>query len=262
MADNAILPPTLEQLLSAPVAAQVVSADEHVKAMGRTHGVRMGAARRAYEISQELQNKAAKLDSLMPFATLLIVDPKVRGADAASVAWIVPPVLSESRGEVATDNGGQSLRLISASYRIEVPPRYVIAVPTWREYVLPALGNLETQSSDSGFVPKSDSQAVAWRAGLQEGWPVGRQLAEKTFAASLEKATNEFRGMTLYHGLYKQGLVTAPIEDTTETPAKKVGDNGLVVGVRTFTIKATSVWNDQPQSWKAFSEKQPGKGKK
>lgn len=255
-------PPTLDQLLTAPVAAYVTSADEQVKALGRNYGVRMGAARRAHEIVGELQEKAAKLDSLMPFANLLIVDQKVRAADAASVAWIVPPVLTESRGEVATENGGQTIRLTAASYRIEAPPRYVIAVPTWRDYVLPPLGNLQGQSNETGFVPKGDGQINAWKAGIQEGWPAGRQLAEKTLAAGMDKAANEFKGMTLYHALYKQGLVTAPIEEGNETAAKRVGESGMVVGVRTFTIRATSVWNDQPQSWKAYTDKAAGKGKK
>jgi defect in organelle trafficking protein DotC len=254
MADELPPAPTLDQILSAPVAQISSSANETVRQLGRTYGVRMGAANRAQAIRVELNAKAAQLDALLPFHSLLISEASARAPGANASAWILPPVLTEARDEVSTTGQGQQIRLTTATYRIVSPPRYVAVVPTWRDFLLPALTTLESQRREPDFKPKPGTETDAWKQGVSEGWSHGVMQAGETYRVALEMAERQFKGMMLYHHLRRQGMVTAPIETTESVSVAKSGNDALIVGQRTFTISSTSVWNDQASTWKAFGQ--------
>lgn len=252
MQDSLPPPPTLEATLSQGVEITKVIQNDHAYQLGKQHGVRQGSMRRAWELRHELARKAAKLDSLMPFATLLITEQGARQPDASATAWIVPPVLSEARGEVTTVSDGQRLQLTEATYRIEVQPRYVTQIPTWRDYVLPNLIALEAQPKEMGYTVKPDDRSK-WSAGVRDGWSVGIKLAEENAAAGLQRAARDWAGMSLYHSLRAQGLVSPPLEKS-ETTAAATNGSALVIGQRTFTIVAASAWNPNTHAWTANSD--------
>lgn len=246
-------PPTLEQLLAAPVvqaASQQSGRNRALDEIAFAHGVRLGLARKSYELQIDLKQRSADLDRLYPFYSLVLTPANAKG-ETHSEAMVTPPVLTEVRGEVQKD--AQVIRFTDAIYRIVEPPKYVHFAPTWRDYVLPTL-IAAAMSPEPASVKIEDSELSIWRQGLTRGYKQGEQQALQILGVEMQKLTTAFVGQTLYHVLLRQGMVTEPRQVVDQTAITTGKDGELGINARTYRIEINPAFRRSPGAWKPLVE--------
>jgi hypothetical protein len=90
-------------------------------------GVQHGALHETRKLNQLLDRQAQYLDVTYEMARLVIRDERNR--------IMLPPVVTEVLGQAHVSAAGDTLRTANQTFRIEQPPRFVLTVPSWRDYL-------------------------------------------------------------------------------------------------------------------------------
>lgn len=202
---------------------------------GRTTGFRGGKAQRAWELRRDLDARAKQLDATYDFRPLI-----------SSRGWL-PPVITEAT-DVAHVTADQ-IRTASRVYEIIQPERFVSNPPTWRGWLMAGLSTVPPDEPTGGLVPENGVQRDIWQAAVNEGWAEGRQSADETLEANVNRLTRDYNGMLTYLLLRRQNLVTAPV--VTERQQTVTGDrNKLTTGDRERRLDSRAGFVTDKAKWK------------
>lgn len=187
-------------------------------------------------INQSLAHDKHHLNKIFNFRALLLSHN------------VLPPVLSEGDNAVATDNPN-SLRLADKVYKIEKPPRFVTAPPTWRDYLwmdykIPDKPNVT-------LLPKTREEDKIWNTYYDKGWKAGVVQANGIFAANMGRLKRDYAGMILYRKLLAQNMVTPPF--VAKSNLGITGDkNQIRIRDQVLRITATSELIKNSKKWHAI----------
>ncbi|MNC00719.1 hypothetical protein D3C81_187910 [compost metagenome] len=202
---------------------------------GRTTGFRGGKAQRAWELRRDLEARAKQLDTTYDFRPII----STRG-------WL-PPVITEAV-DVAHVTSDQ-IRTASHVYEIIQPERFVSNPPTWRSWLMAGLSTVPPDEPEGGLIPENGVQRDIWQAAVNEGWAEGRQSADETLEANVNRLTRDYNGMLQYMLLRRQNLITAPV--VTESQQTVTGDsNKLTTGDRERRLESRAGFVTDKKNWK------------
>lgn len=231
-------PPGPEAYLS-PKKRSTADVSENRRQMltegGRTTGFRGGKAQRAWELRHDLELRAKQLDSTYDFRPLI-----------SSRGWL-PPVITEAVS-VANITPDQ-IRTASHVYEIIQPERFVSNPPTWRGWLMAGLSTIPPDAPEGGQIPENGVQRDIWQAAVNEGWAEGRQSADETLEANVNRLTRDYNGMLQYVLLRRQNLITAPV--VTDRQQTVTGDsNKLTTGDRERRLENRAGFITDRSKWK------------
>lgn len=189
---------------------------------GRTVGFQGGKAQRAWELAQALKSRDASLSRLYDFRPLI------------SRQGYLPPVI-----DLATDMAHITpvqIRTAYRTYKIIVPARFVSNPPGWRTYLLAGLSGKKIADPDASVQPKDSNEMAVWQTAISKGWAEGRESADQTLEANVNRLTRDYTGMLRYSALLQQGMIQAP--DITEKQQSVTGDRDqLLIGDKVKRMK-------------------------
>lgn len=207
-------------------------------------GARAALNNRFTEIRVMLDQQSKRLDAVFNFNGLMLPDN------------VLPPVLSQAN-DVYLDEGKDVVRTVDSAYKIERPPRFVSAVPTWRDYLVrlfPA-----ATSPHSSLLPKNDAERQLWKGWAQEGWEKGIQQAENIFWSDLARLQHDIRGMIMYRELFAKRMVSKPF--VAKSSQGVTGDDTrLNVNERTLRITASPKFDLDDKKWRPIIQQGTDKG--
>ncbi len=143
------------------------------------------------------QKYASVLDTVFNFAPLMMTQGQT---------MIMPPIMSKC---------GQSLRIedyttattAQVTYEILSPAEFVSAVPDWRHYLM--MQNFpEPAQPNPALLPRDKKELLIWRAAIRDGWQIGIAQAAEIYKTNISRLARDYRGITLYHLLTAQNLLT------------------------------------------------------
>ncbi|MEQ9928002.1 type IV secretory system conjugative DNA transfer family protein [Pectobacterium parvum] len=202
---------------------------------GRTTGFRGGKAQRAWELRRDIEARAKQLDATYDFRPLI-----------SNRGWL-PPVISEAM-DVAHITPDQ-IRTASHVYEIIQPERFVSNPPTWRSWLMAGLRTVPPDEPEGGQVPDNGIQRDIWQAAVSEGWAEGRQSADDTLEANINRLTRDYNGMLQYVLLRRQNLITAPV--VSERQQTVTGDKSkLTTGDRARRLEERAGFVTDKAKWK------------
>ncbi|MBU9819673.1 type IV secretory system conjugative DNA transfer family protein [Rahnella sp. BCC 1045] len=201
----------------------------------RTLGFRGGKAQRAWELKRNLEARAVQLDATYDFRPLI----SARG-------WL-PPVITEAV-DVAHVTPDQ-IRTASRVYEIVEPERFVSNPPSWRNWLMAGLSTASPDGPEGSLVPDNGVQRDIWQAALNAGWAEGRQSADDTLEANVNRLTRDYNGMLQYMLLRRENIITAPV--VTEQQQTVTGDSHkLTTGDRDRRLEAHAGFVTDKARWK------------
>ncbi len=207
-----------------------------LKEIAMSVGAQSGLAWEAVRINQILDKDERNLDQIFNFR-LLLLDNNV-----------LPPVLNEGRKALNLDSP-ETIRLADQVLKIESPPRFVTAPPTWREYLY--MNFTPPEKPDNSLLPRNQAERDIWNEGVLQGWKDGIAQANSIFSANLGRLKRDFNGMILYRRLLAQNMVTPPYVAKTELGV--TGDeNEMRVNDQVLRITATSRLVPDSKKWKSI----------
>ncbi len=240
-ADAVAPPPSLDDILkglpSSPDASGIPPIRFNaIRETAMTYGSQAGLARRNHENQQQLESSAQKLDVVYNFQALMVEGN------------VVPPVLNELN-DVYDQASDDLLRVIGKVFRIEQQARFSYTPPTWRSYLMQAF-NFD-QNVVANVAPKTDEELKVWRASVEEGFKLGRQLADDNLKENFARLQKDFNGMVLYHRMLASGMVTRPFVASSNLGVTRSKDGSMHVGEVVLRITANPDFVDAPGAWKA-----------
>lgn len=206
---------------------------EAVAQTAQAYGAQGGLAWRAAQLQLATQAKADNLDRIFRFDNLMLPN------------HLIPPVLTQSKESIRLDDPS-TIRLASHTYRILQAARFTTTPISWRNYI--NLSYPTPEAPDSSLQPKNALEVDIWNDAIEQGWQQGIAQADAMYQDSLAHLKQDFVGMSLYHTLLAQHIVTPPFVATT-----KLGITGnkdqLRVGDQVLRIAATSELNPHANAW-------------
>lgn len=202
---------------------------------GHTLGFRAGKAQRTWEIRRELEARAKQLDATYDFRPLI----NARG-------WL-PPVITEAVdvSHVTPDQ----IRTASHVYEIIKSERFVSNPPSWRNWLMAGLSTAPPDAPTGSLVPENSTQREIWQEAVNKGWVEGRQSADETLEANVNRLTRDYNGMLQFVLLRRQNLITAPV--VTERQQTVTGDrNKLTTGDRERRMDTRAGFVTERSQWK------------
>lgn len=200
-----------------------------------TLGFRGGKAQRAWELRHDLESREKQLDKTYDFRTL--ISPR---------GWL-PPVITEAV-DVAHVTADQ-IRTASHVYEIIQPERFVSNPPSWRTWLFAGLSTAAPDGPDGSLIPENSNQRDIWQIALTKGWAEGRQSADETLEANVNRLTRDYNGMLQYVLLRRQNLITAPV--VSDRQQTVTGDSQkLTQGDRERRLESRAGFVTDRQKWK------------
>jgi len=158
---------------------------------------------------------------------------------------VLPPVLSEGNDTLATTDPN-SLRLADKEYKIESPPRFVTAAPTWRDYLW--MNYPMPEKPNVTLLPKNREEEITWKQYYDQGWKDGVVQANGIFSDNMGRLKRDFSGMILYRKLLTEKIVTAPF--VAKSDLGVTGDaNQIRINDQVLRITATSKLVTDSKKW-------------
>lgn len=197
------------------------------------YGAQGGLAWRSKQLNAATNSKHQVLDDIYRFDQLMLAH------------HVVPPVLAESQDSMQL-NGPDTIRLAAHTYRITQPAHFNTVNITWRNYLnmqypTPSLPN-------ESLLPRSPEEIAIWDKAIVQGWHHGIAQADAIFRNQLAHLQQDFTGMSLYHTLLAQHIVSSPFVSTTKLGITGNGDQ-IRVSDKILRITAISQLNPHGNAW-------------
>lgn len=197
-------------------------------------GAQSGLAWASRNINKSLEDDERRLNEVFNFRALILNNN------------VLPPVLSEGRNALNIDNP-DTLRLADKVYKIESPPRFVTAAPTWREYLW--MNYAVPDKPNGTLLPRTGEERKVWDQYYKQGWRDGVLQANQIFSENMGRLKRDYAGMILYRSLLEQHIVTAPYVAKSEMGV--TGDaNQIRVNDQVLRITSTSKLITDSKTWK------------
>lgn len=196
-------------------------------------GAQSGLAMASRNINKSLEDDERRLNEVFNFRALLLNDN------------VLPPVLSQGDDAVNVDSP-DALRLADKVYKIESPPRFVSAAPTWREYLW--MNYPLPEKPNSTLLPRNSEENDVWDKFYKQGWRDGVLQANQIFSENMGRLKRDYAGMILYRTLLNQHIVTAPfvaksdLGVTGDANQIRINDQVLRITSTSKLVKDSKVW--------------------
>lgn len=234
--DSRIVRPSQEAFGSKAVANSI-----RLKAM-RREAVEIGAQGALYFVAKQvngsLKKYAEALSAAFDFHSLLITDSSGRS--------IMPPVITEASGEAVISDNGQRMRVAAKNYRIARPAHFVLAAPTWRDYL--SLAFDRPTAPDEFLRPENEAEDALWAEWIKEGWRMGMRQGRQIATNKLRLLVRDMRGVIRYHLLRLKGYVAEPVVDADYYSVTGGGDQMAIEDV-ILTIQQPAALNPNSSKW-------------
>ncbi|MDF3054641.1 MAG: dotC [Gammaproteobacteria bacterium] len=202
-----------------------------------TTGAQSALSWESQRINKFLEQDAHRLSKAFNFQALVLENN------------VLPPVLSEGRNALNLDDS-ETVRLADQVYKIESPPRFVTAAPSWREYLW--MNYEKPEKPNSSLLPRDDEERKVWNIAVMKGWEEGIKQANQIFSANMGRMKRDYNGMVLYRVLLAQKMVTAPYVAKTEMGV--TGDaKELRINDQVLRITATSRLVPDSKQWRSVA---------
>ncbi|HVV69298.1 MAG TPA: type IV secretion system DotC family protein [Gammaproteobacteria bacterium] len=199
-------------------------------------GAQSGLAWASQRINKILDMNERNLDQTFNFHALLLNQN------------VLPPVLTQGEKALNLDNP-ETLRLADRVFKIESPPRFVTAPPSWREYLY--MNYEQPEKPPGSLLPRTDEERKIWNDAVAEGWQDGIQQANSIFSENMGRLKRDYNGMITYRVLLAQNMVTAPFVAKTDLGVTG-DDNQMRINDQVLRITATSKLIPNSKKWKAI----------
>lgn len=163
---------------------------------------------------------------------------------------ILPPVILRHDGAQRVNRTAQVFRVNREALKIQQDPRFVISPPSWREYLLLPVGEVDYASA-ARLAPTDSAQQEAWDRAVDKGWDAGIELMERTLTRNYAKLVRDFQGMVRYHVLRKLNIVSDVQIQEVYTPVAG-GGKRISISESIATIEVSPTLNTNRFEWKAL----------
>ncbi len=198
-------------------------------------GAQGGLAWASQQINNMLSRNERELNESFNFRQLLLDNN------------VLPPVLTQGDRTLHIDNP-DALRLADKVYKIETPPRFVTAPPTWRQYLW--MTYQRPERPNASLIPKNDEEREVWNRYVAIGWKEGVQQADQIFTANLGRLKRDYNGMITYRVLLAQNMVTPPF--VAKSDLGITGDeHEMRVNDQVLRITSTSKLIPNSKEWRS-----------
>jgi defect-in-organelle-trafficking protein DotC len=205
-----------------------------IKETAGTLGARGALAWRGQRINASLEQQASYMDHVFDFNQLILKNN------------VLPPVLTESSGNLTLDNS-DTIRSSDRAYKIVLPARFATTAPSWRDYLW--MLYKKPVMPDKTLLPTSKAEAEVWNAYLKKGWEEGLTQANDIFAVNLSRLKRDYLGMLLYRKLLRQNIISSPTVSKADLGV--TGDkNELHINDQITRITVHSALNPSSNEWK------------
>jgi len=205
-----------------------------VKDAGISAGAKAGYYWRTGQIQEAIKSAARQLDQIYLFQNLMIQ------------ARVVPPVMQEA-SDLVTQPDADTYMIAEKQYRLISAPRFSSRAPNWREYLVrESSGNVYP---DPVLMPRDATERAVWSEAVAIGWEKGIQQAEETYKADRERLNRDFVGMTRFHILAMNGMVTIPEIAEQRIPLNATG-NDMSLNGKLFRISVKPTMVTDMSKWK------------
>lgn len=200
-------------------------------------GTQWGMHDRSIKVIAEINAVATEYDRRFSFGSLMM-----------GVGFL-PPVISEARN--ARMIQGRVLKTAEGIYQFDEPPRPVIVVPTWRDWLLLGLNAdaVPVMPTARSLYPRDADELAYYRKVLSRSYQEGVDQVNDVFAANLARLTRTYDGMRRFYKLYKAGMVTAPVIASALTVADTSDPNVLVVGNTVIRVVVDAKFVGNTDKW-------------
>ncbi len=135
----------------------------------------------------------------------LIYDFKPLMIEHAGFVLLPAKVTISTGNTVITDTVARQVAFIP---KIQSQPRFVSALPTWRDYF-----KLELKPpviNRVSVLPNTDEEVGIWKNHVAKGWKIGEAQAYKIYERRIARLTDDIKGYALYHVLKSKNMITEP----------------------------------------------------
>ena len=217
-------------------------------ALGR--GSRMGYARRAWEIRQDLRRRAAELDREFAFERVVADAP-------AGAGYIVPPVVARALDAFRMDGGATQASVADEYLSIAAPGRLAPAAPSWRDYLLFEAPKAETAPASPA--PADAHERSLFSEWLEEGWRAGAAAADGERHRRLARLRRDYGGMLQYRRLVALGMMDRIVVRDADFGVTG-GGGEMRVGSRTVRIVSEAEFSADPSRWRGGADMAAARG--
>jgi defect-in-organelle-trafficking protein DotC len=205
-----------------------------IKEAAQTLAIQEAVKYRYGNIVSLLNENESKLDKMFNFDSLLLNNDKV-----------VPPVIGKAEQSFKVESNTVA-RSTEVAYRIISPARITAAPPNWRDYLLHSFDAIE--DVNPSLLPDSPAERKIWEEGIEQGWHLGIEQANRVYSANLNRLVRDFKGMLRFNILAAQDMVSVPVLAEGELGVQ-VGDRILDVDQKVFRITAPTEFREV-EEWK------------
>lgn len=216
-----------------------------LRSSATTLGVQVGVAVEGARFNRLWQEYSHVYDQAIDFEPLLI--------DNKSGRNILPPVINPMSDSRQISAGGRVFRFADVVYRISAQPRFVIAAPTWRDYLKMEVARPELPLAS--MLPSTKEEADYWKTHLVRGYVQGIETARHRVRAKHRQLVSDYTGMITYHLLLTYNMISEPTIEVTHSPVAASQD-GLMMAVddsiAVLTVEPT--FNMSRRSWEVYPQ--------
>ncbi len=196
-------------------------------------GAQSGLAWASRGLNKSLEDQERRLNEVFNFRLLILNNN------------VLPPVLSEGNNALDIDNP-DALRMADKVYKIESPPRFVTAAPTWRDYLW--MNYTPPEKPNAAMLPHDNGERRVWDQYYKQGWEAGIMQANQIFSENMGRLKRDYAGMILYRKLLNEHMVTAPfvaksdLGITGDGNQLRINDQVLRITTTSQLVKNSKVW--------------------
>lgn len=160
---------------------------------------------------------------------------------------ILPPVILRHEGAMRVNRTAQVFRVNQEALKINKDPRFVISPPSWREYLLLPVQEVDYKNA-ARLAPTDTRQQEAWNRAVDKGWEAGIELMEKMLSRNYARLARDFQGMVRYHVLRKFNIVSDVQIQEVYTPVAGGGQR-ISISESIATIEVSPTLNTNRFEW-------------
>lgn len=172
--------------------------EQGVKQAALSYGAQHGLAWQNKRIAEVMGMHNGKIEQIYNFNAMIMRDN------------IMPPILDQN-GLTLELSDSDTLTLSDQTIKIVEKSRFVTTPPSWRDY-LEATHKKQPKISEVSktLLPQNGKERAIWDENVVKGWDNGYHQANEILRANLGRLTRDFVGMSLFHALYAQNMVSRP----------------------------------------------------
>lgn len=237
----------LEDIRNGDVSAleQQKSEDVRMRAMkeaATSVGIQEGYIYQVGQLKSIIEGQSSFYDLAFDFSALMRAGGKI-----ANEQYVIPPVIEETRNNMAQKEDGSQMVLSGTVYVIKSNVRLSSAPPHWRQYIFPDEATT-TLAPPKDLLPQNSDEKDLWKDWVDEGFRTGLEMGDIEMRDRIAKLKSDFIGMARYMRLVESGQVKEPTVAIQHIDVQ--GDeNTMKLRSSIYTITDNASMVNNPEKW-------------